>query len=47
MKEEEEDEYGVIQNYLSATRPSWRNMELLDVFRVDREGEVMNAHPMM
>ena len=37
---EEEEEYDVIEKYLTATKPSWRKAQLLDVFRVDREGEV-------
>ena len=39
-KEEREREYDVIKKYLSATAPMWRNVELQDVWRVDREGEV-------
>lgn len=39
---QEDEEYDVIQKYLTATAPSWRNMELIDVFRVDREEEVIH-----
>ncbi|CAI8044263.1 Protein mono-ADP-ribosyltransferase PARP3 [Geodia barretti] len=34
----EEDEYQVVHKYIKATA-TWRKVELLDVFRVDREGE--------
>lgn len=34
---EEEEEYDIIQKYLAATG---RSVQILDVFRVDREGEV-------
>ena len=45
---EEEPEYDIIQNYITATEPTWRNVKLLDVFRVDREGEVRRrVHYMM
>ena len=36
----EEEEFSVIEKYLAATGPSWRHVEILDIFRVDREGEV-------
>ena len=38
----EEEEYDIIQQYLAATGPTWHNVQILDVFRVDREGEVGN-----
>ena len=37
---EEEEEFSIIERYLTATEPSWRNVKILDIFRVDREGEV-------
>lgn len=40
VKQEEED-YDVIHKYLEATGHS--HMKILDVFRVDREGEVRGA----
>ena len=37
----EEEEHEVVHKYIEATGPSgWRNVQLLDLFRVDREGEV-------
>ena len=36
----EEEEYEIVQNYIKATGPSWINVELMDLFKVDREGEV-------
>ena len=40
IKEEEED-YDVVQKYIQATGSGgWRKVKLLELFRVDREGEV-------
>ena len=34
-----DQEYKVIEKYLEATAPQWRKLSIVDVWRVDREGE--------
>ena len=34
------EEYGFIEKYLRATESSWRKLELMDVWKVDRHGVV-------
>lgn len=36
-------EFTVLESYLSATQPQWRKLEILDVWKVDREGAVSHA----
>ena len=36
----EEEEYEVVDKYIDATGPTCGKVQLLDLFRVDREGEV-------
>ena len=38
--EESQEQYAVIQKYLRATEPQWRKLKILDVWEVNREGEV-------
>ena len=35
-----EEGYGIIDKYLKATEPVWRKLEIMDVWEVDRDGEV-------
>ncbi len=35
-----ENEYKIINKYLTATRPSYQKLEIIDVWRVDRDKEV-------
>ncbi len=34
------DEFAVLEKYLKATEPQWRKVEILDVWKMDREGAV-------
>ena len=36
-----DNEYKLIEKYLNSTRPTYRNLQIIDVWRVDRAGEVM------
>lgn len=38
--DESQKQYAVIQKYLRATEPQWRKLKILDVWEVNREGEV-------
>ena len=38
--EESQEQYAVIQKYLRATEPQWRKLKILDMWEVNREGEV-------
>lgn len=35
-----QEQYAVIEKYLRVTEPHWRKLKILDVWEVDREGEV-------
>ncbi len=35
-------EYTVLEKYLSVTAPQWKKLEILDVWKVDRDGAVSN-----
>ena len=37
-------EFKTIERYLQSTQPVWRKLEIMDVWSVNREGEVRVAH---
>lgn len=38
-----DDDYKIIKKYLDSTQPSYQKLEILDIWRVDREGEVRHT----
>ena len=38
--DKKDEEFGVLEKYLRATEPQWRKLEILDVWKVDRDKAV-------
>lgn len=38
----EDSDYKIIENYLKQTEPSYRKLEIVDIWRVSRDGEVIH-----
>ena len=36
-----DDDYKVIKKYLDATQPTYQKLEIIDIWKVDRDGEVI------
>ena len=34
------EQYAMVERYLKATEPQWRRLQIMDVWEVNREGEV-------
>ena len=39
-----EKEFSVIEQYFKSTAPTWSKLQLTDIWRMDREGEVSPFH---